>query len=270
MRFSGRDLAQRLEAAEAAAGRQCVDVFLRRHPEVQAAAVQIAGGVATFTGIDSPITQAIGIGLDGLVFEEELDRLEDFFKSRGAPCAIEICPFVEISLVESLSRRGYRVAEFSNVLARELTLVERFTPAAPHLALRAAKVSESKLWTQTVAEGFAEHFPVTPAILNVMEGFFYRPDACCFLAQIGDEVAGGGAVSFHRGVAVLFGASTLSRFRRRGVQTALLGARLAWAVGRGCDVAMSIAQPGSISQRNIERCGFCVMYTRAKLIREWK
>lgn len=270
MRFSGLDLAKRLEAAEAAAGRQCVEVFLRRHPEIPAAAAQIAGGVATFAGVDSPITQAIGIGLDGPVFEGELNRLEAFFKSRGAPCAIELCPFVDIALIESLSRRGYRVAEFSNMLARELTSGDRFAPTPANLVVRPARAPESRVWTETVAEGFAEDFPVTEAILNAMEGFFHRPDASCFIAQIGEEVAGGGAVSSHEGVAVLFGASTLPKFRRRGVQSALLGVRLAWAVGRGCDLAMSLAQPGSTSQRNIERFGFSVMYTRAKLIREWE
>jgi len=51
------------------------------------------------------------------------------------------------------------------------------------------------------------------------------------------------------------------------VQTALLGARIAWAAARGCDLAVSITAPASISQRNIERAGFRVAYTRTKLIR---
>jgi hypothetical protein len=50
------------------------------------------------------------------------------------------------------------------------------------------------------------------------------------------------------------------------VQTALLSARLAWAREQGCDLAVSIAQPGSISHRNIERFGFRVAYTRTKLV----
>jgi GNAT superfamily N-acetyltransferase len=58
----------------------------------------------------------------------------------------------------------------------------------------------------------------------------------------------------------------LTAFRRRGVQSALLAARLAWAVEQGCDLAVSFARPGSISHRNIERNGFRVAYTRTKLV----
>jgi hypothetical protein len=53
------------------------------------------------------------------------------------------------------------------------------------------------------------------------------------------------------------------------VQTALFAARLAWARGQQCDVAVSVTQPGSISQRNIERFGFRVAYTRTKLVKEF-
>jgi GNAT superfamily N-acetyltransferase len=79
-------------------------------------------------------------------------------------------------------------------------------------------------------------------------------------------IAGGAAVSAQHGVCGLFGASTLPAFRRRGAQSALLATRLAWAREKGCDLAVSITQPGSISHRNIERSGFRVAYTRTKLI----
>jgi predicted acetyltransferase len=66
------------------------------------------------------------------------------------------------------------------------------------------------------------------------------------------------------GVAVLVGASTVPEARRRGAQLALLGARLRYAADNGCDIAVMGAQPGSGSQRNAERQGFRVAYTRTK------
>jgi GNAT superfamily N-acetyltransferase len=51
------------------------------------------------------------------------------------------------------------------------------------------------------------------------------------------------------------------------VQRALLEARIEWARAQGCDLAVSMAQPGSASHRNIERFGFRIAYTRTKLIR---
>ncbi len=71
-------------------------------------------------------------------------------------------------------------------------------------------------------------------------------------------------MSIHEGVALLAGASTVPEARRRGAQLALLDARLAYAAERGCDIAMMCAQPGSASQRNAERQGFRIAYTRIK------
>jgi GNAT superfamily N-acetyltransferase len=109
---------------------------------------------------------------------------------------------------------------------------------------------------------------VAQGILDVMESFCHRSGPCCFfLAFVDGEAAGGGVVSAYKGVGGLFGASTLPTLRRRGVQAALLNARLAWARDQSCDLVASIAQPGSASHRNIERSGFRVAYTRTKLVR---
>ena len=70
------------------------------------------------------------------------------------------------------------------------------------------------------------------------------------------------------GVAQLGGAATRPVHRRRGVQTALIAARLAEAARQGCDLAVVTTQPGSKSQQNVQRFGFEMMYTRAVLVRE--
>ena len=268
MRFIDLDLARRVEMAEANAGRECAEGYHRLHPDCPVATEEIAGGIAVFAGVDSPVTQAIGVGLRGAVSDAELDALGDFFLSRKAPAAIELCPFIDMSLYEKFAARNYRLLEVSNVLLLDDLQAARIPETMPlGVTVRAASAEESKLWTVTVAQGFAEHFPVTQAILDVMEGMCYRSSSCAFLAFVDGVVAGGAVVSADDGVCGLFGACTLPAFRRRGVQTALLATRLAWARAKGCDLAVSITQPGSISHRNIERSGFRVAYTRTKLIR---
>jgi GNAT superfamily N-acetyltransferase len=269
MQFIDIDLARRIEMAEANAGRECAEAFHHLHPDFPVAVERIAGGVAVFAGVDSPITQAIGVGLNEEVTDDGLDNLGEFFKARSAPAGVELCPLVEMSLYERFAARGYRLLEVSDVLILDNLAQARISAATPpEVTIRAATRDESKLWTQTVAQGFAEHFPVTQALLEVMEGFCHRSGPCCFfLAFVDGEPAGGAVVSAYRGVGGLFGASTLPAFRRRGVQTALLNARLAWARDHGCDLVASIAQPGSASHRNIERFGFRVAYTRTKLVR---
>jgi hypothetical protein len=52
--------------------------------------------------------------------------------------------------------------------------------------------------------------------------------------------------------------------RRRGLQALLLQERMRYAFDHGCDIAMMVAEAGSNSQRNAERAGFHIAYTRTK------
>jgi hypothetical protein len=58
------------------------------------------------------------------------------------------------------------------------------------------------------------------------------------------------------GVALLFSGATLPGQRNRGVQSALLAARLHLAAQQGADFASVCVTPGSGSERNVRRAGF--------------
>lgn len=268
MKFIDLDLVRRLEMASALSGKACADAAQKFHPELEAVSEEIAGGIAVYAGIDSPVTQALGVGLNGPASDAELDRLESFYHSRGASTAIELCPFAGIPLYEALAKREYRLVEVSNVLFRDLNHGDSFPAPPPDVVVRPALPEDEKLFTHTVAQGFAEIAPVTQPLLDVMEGFFHSEGNHSFLALVNGVAAGGASAFAFDGVAGMFGASTLPQFRGRGVQTALLSARLEWAVRHGCDLAKGITLPGSSSHRNHERLGFRVAYTRTKLVRQ--
>jgi ribosomal protein S18 acetylase RimI-like enzyme len=269
MQFVNLSFVRRLELAVARCGKECAEQAQLRTPGIGAAVENIAGGIAVFAGVDSPITQAVGLGLDGPVTEAELDRLEDFYFSRGAAVSLELCPFIEQSLIELLGKRPYRLAEFSNVLVLELDREEKFTPPAAGVTLRVAELSEAKSFTRILTEGFADGEAVAQALHDVVEGFFYRTAGCNIFAMLDGEIAGGAGLDMHDGIAVMAGASTLPRFRRRGAQNALLSERLARSAQGGCEFAMTITNPGTVSQRNSERAGFRIVYTRTKVVREF-
>jgi len=254
--FVDRSLAKRLEMITARSGKECADVW-----------ADIAGGIATFSGIDSPITQAFGVGLFGPVSEGELDQLEDFFFSRGAPVALELCPFIHPSLIGLLKARPYRLEEFSNVLVRQLRPREKIATPESDLTVRPALPQESTKYSEIVAEAFSEYLPISETLRRVIENFSRRASGRCFLALAGGEIAAGGCVSADQRLAEFYGAATLAGFRKRGAQRLLIAARLQWAVEQHCDLATTTTQPGSSSQRNYERAGFRVVYTRAKVVR---
>ena len=80
-------------------------------------------------------------------------------------------------------------------------------------------------------------------------------------------IAGGASLRLADGIAQFAGAATAPAHRRRGIQTALLTARLADATAAGCDVAVITTQPASKSQQNAQRQGFDLLYTRAVLVK---
>ncbi len=258
------ELAREIETAEAEAAIACAE---RMQGLAEGAAVEaVAGGYAIYCGANSPITQAVGLGLNGPVSKEEFDRLEEFYFSRKEPVRVETCPLADGTLIEHYRERGYHVNEFSNVMVRP---VEKTGRAAIPEGIEIQRVTDGEidLWTLTVAQGFAEHFPVRQELLDVMRRFASGKNTECYLARFDGKVVGGATLAARGRIAGLFGASTLPAYRKHGVQTALLEKRMARAAELGCELAVSLAQPGSASQRNITRRGFRTLYTRVKFER---
>jgi GNAT superfamily N-acetyltransferase len=260
------ELAREIEHAEAEAAVGCVRKMMGLQSESVGAVEEIAGGYAVYCGPGNPVTQAVGMGLHGPVTSQEFDQLEAFYFRRNEPVRVETCPLAAASLFEHYKARQYFVSEFSNVMVRQVDGVPaKNIPAG--IEIRLAKPDELDLWVMTVAQGFAENYPVTHELLGVMKLFAMGEHTECYLAWINGRVVGGATLAVRGRIAGLFGASTLRDFRNRGVQTALLHRRLRRASEAGCKLAVSLAQPGSHSQRNITRLGFQTLYTRVKFER---
>jgi GNAT superfamily N-acetyltransferase len=261
------ELAREIERAEADAAINCAERVRAAHGDGAGAVAAVAGGFAIYCGANSPVTQAVGLGLNGAISKEEFDQLEEFYFSRREPVRVETCPMADGTLLEQYRERGYHVSEFSNVMVRPVENSVAAAALPDGIEIRKAADGEIDLWTLTVAQGFAEHFPVTQEILSVMRLFADGKNTECYFARVDGKIAGGAMLALRGRIAGLFGTSTLPQFRNRGVQTALLEARMQRATERGCELAMSIALPGSASQRNITRRGFRTLYTRVKFER---
>jgi hypothetical protein len=240
MIFADAVLARRIEAAEGAIARGTSG-------QPGSAVLEAGGGCAIFVGADSPLTHWVGMGLAGPVPVAELDEVECFFRTRGAKVSLDVSPLADAAFIEELASRGYRVAEFNNVLARRLSGLEvALTPRA-----RRALPDEADLWSYTVGRGFFEHAELTSGEMDVGRAIAAMPDALCYLAATeAGQVAAGGALAFREGVATLFADSTIPAYRREGMQREMIAARLNEAIARGCDLATASTLPVSGSQRN--------------------
>ena len=84
-----------------------------------------------------------------------------------------------------------------------------------------------------------------------------------FRARSGGTTIGVGLLHVCGRTAYLAAASTLAEARGRGAQLALISRRAELAAELGCDLVVGHAAFGSSSQRNLERAGLQMAYTKA-------
>lgn len=256
------DLARRLERAEGEANRRFVEARARIDPSSGASWTEVEGALVMFDGPDSPLTQTFGLGIAGPVTDTTLERIERFFSERAATTFHEVSPLADPATLALLHARGYEPFEFSSVMFQP---AQGHDPPAPSaVRVRRTATAESEIWAQAAGEGWSE-FPELQAFMQSFGRVIATSEgALSYVAEIDGRIAATAAMLIHDRVALLAGASTIPSARRRGAQAALLAARMRDAAERGCDVAMMVAQPGGGSQRNAERNGFRIAYTRLK------
>ncbi|MEO8198527.1 MAG: GNAT family N-acetyltransferase [Thermoanaerobaculia bacterium] len=274
--FAGTDLAERIENAERTMISEAAEAAARRNPDGGCFAMPLAGGVAAWAGEGSPLNKIAGLGFAGTVDEAELGAIERAYAERGSPVQVELSTAAEPSIGALLTRRGYVLMGFENVLALGLE-PGREAVVAKSVEIRDSPESEFDLWLDLVVTGFAspdsqgiasqEEFP-REVIANAMRDCMAANGFVRSLALHEGVPAGGGSLRLHAGVAQLCGAATVPALRRRGIQSSLLEARLAAAAAAGSEVAVVTTQPGSKSQQNVQRQGFELVYARAVLVRE--
>jgi GNAT superfamily N-acetyltransferase len=260
------ELAVRLETAEALDGVDCAEALAVMEPDSGAAAKAVAGGFLMYLGQASPLTHAVGIGMHGAVTAEQFEEIEQFYGSRETPITIDVCPYADLTLLELLNARQYRISEFTNVMVRAITSGEVFDTEDEGVEVRLGQ--EEELWARTVVCGFFGRETITDEEYRLGRILFHMPNSATLLATVAGEPAGAGAASFRERVANCFADATVVRYRRRGVHRALIRSRLEMAAQRGCDLITAGTAPGSGSQRDYERFGFQVAYTKITMTHE--
>jgi GNAT superfamily N-acetyltransferase len=271
--FCDTALAGRIERAEA----QLITLSneaARRRTGSAGFVIPVAGGVASFAGEGSPYNKVAGLGFGGVPDAPALNETERAFAAFGAPVQIELAHLGDPAILAVLAVRDYRLESFENVLGRALTdEPERVMP--PGVEVRLSTEDESEVWLDVVAEGSIHpdtqgvpwHEVFSREAIIAAERDSAAAGDVRYAALRDGGIVGGATMRIAEGVAQLTGAATVPAHRRRGVQTALLSARLADAAAAGCDVAVIITQPGSKSQQNAQRQGFDLLYTRAVLVK---
>jgi hypothetical protein len=218
-------------------------------PGAGAACIEVAGGVAGYTGIGSPLTTVKGT--TSHLSPRDLDAIESFFEDRHATATIETAPWLSEESAHALRDRGYGVVGREDVVA---TISGAGLPA-PVLRVEAVP---SHAWAEIQRRGseWPEDGPVEDLVIAASR----LPRAQLYgVSDKGRWIACAQSVSY-MGVVIFGNDATLPDARRRGAQTALIQERLR-ALPAGT-IAMAEVAPASGSERNYLRCGFRIAYTR--------
>jgi GNAT superfamily N-acetyltransferase len=282
MLTASRTMAARIERAECQTVRAFAAELQARGADVLLH--EIGSTTAVFAGEAQPINKLAGLGFGAPVDEASLQDLERAYDARSAELRVELATLADPEVGVLLTRRGYELAGYENVLGLALNgdlvdglqLAQEADAARGLLVARAAE-DETPTWIETVASGFgqADEFDGPPptesfgldTLFDVMAVSTRVSGTALYLARRDGTVAGGGSIRISDGLAQMSGASTLPQHRRKGVQSALLRSRLLDAARHGSDLAIVTTEPASKSQQNVQRMGFELLYSRAVLIR---
>lgn len=193
---------------------------------------------------------------------ETLDDILRFYEEREIPARFEVTPAQSSpELFRSLSARGFFQCGFHTVLYGEAkTLSSR---PISNINVRPLEASEFDLFGEIYTRGFGmPEFLKQPVAQNnlVLHG---HEDWRFYLASIEGKAAGIGVLFMKNGIGTMAASAVLPEYRNRGVHRALLAARIDEAKQHGCSIIAGQASFGSGSQRNMERAGMKIAYTKA-------
>jgi ribosomal protein S18 acetylase RimI-like enzyme len=250
MLFSDESLARRLEGV--------ANRFMLQWLEGTGAEMERFGGAVAAVDPSRPELDFVN-RVYGL-WPEDAGRSADiaaFYREHGVRGWFELAPSEGFEhLAATLAEVGAAQTGFHAVLLGRPLPGERAELAVEH-------AQDPKLFADVLLRGHGVPDAARARDLSSVRRWTEIDGWHLYLARVDGEPAGAALLVLEEGLAYLANASTLPEFRRRGVQTALIAARIADARAGGCEEVCSGTTFGSASQRNLERAGLAVAYTKA-------
>jgi MOSC domain-containing protein YiiM/GNAT superfamily N-acetyltransferase len=119
-------------------------------------------------------------------------------------------------------------------------------------------------WARVIVEAADLDGPVAEAWRALEPRFALGPHDHRFVAEVDGTPVGAGALHTHHRVGWLRAGTVIPAYRGRGIQRALLAARIERARRLGCDLVGASAAVGGSSIRNVERLGLRTVAVRER------
>lgn len=257
-----KDLALKFEKAE-------IDSLTSRLTAVQSSKgnpmcvnIRDFGGARAFSvkHIPGPAFNTVkGLSKEAIPF---LNQILDFFKEKEIPCRIELTPTHASSEVyTSLTERGFYQSGFHTLLYGSTKA--NYAAVSETIMIRELEDHEFDRFGDIYVRGFGMPSFLKEDITRNNQVLYGLPNWRFLGAMVEGELVGVAVLYTNGECADLAAAATVPEARNRGVQSALLAERFKLAGSLGCDYIIGQAQFGSASQRNMQRAGMNIAYTKA-------
>ena len=208
--------------------------------------------------------RVIGAGVLAPLDERGLDAIVTHYASRGRLCNVEVYPDVTPPEVAALLARAGFASSGHGLEAHVLETDRPVAPTSGGTAVRKIGPADHRHFGELVRDGFgmggggllAEFFvDLTVASLRAL-----GDRSAGFIASVDGTDAGTGQLVLSERVAGCYSGSVLEAFRGRGIQHALIAARVAEGLRRGRRIFISQTDPDSPSGHNLHDLGFRTLY----------
>lgn len=132
------------------------------------------------------------------------------------------------------------------------------------VTVRELRRDEVGAWGRVIIEAAELEGPVADAWRALEPRFALGPHDHRFVAEVDGRPVGAGALHVHHHVGWLRAGTVLASHRGRGIQRALITARIERARRLGCDLVGASASAGGASARNVERLGLRTVALRGR------
>ena len=248
------------------------------HENINVHAVVNGTGMAAVTipFLGQQVNRTLGLGMRGPVTINDIREIENLHLAANLSPTVLLCPYADPSALQSLAVGGYGVDSFLNIYARFLhdLPVEIDATESPEYSFgydtkvcRAPPTDAGmEAFIQSSVTGFKDGGRALPVLQSLAEMAAIRTDTTLYLAKINGEIAGCGALALmeteYGRVAHMYIDSTVPWFRGRGIQRALIRARMLDAKRLGYNFVVIHANPGVGTGRNAEKEGFRLAFTK--------
>lgn len=272
--YVDRYIAHQCEDAEALHIRRQAEVCQKLYPDAKVLIWPVPkGGIAirTLPAFGGKLNRAVGCGAEGDLAEADLNELESVYAAIALEPEIHLSPFAQPSVFKSLVYGQYVEKWILATYCCALEHSAMVCTTANAIVTRRATSDETERFIEASVAGFQANGRSHELLRALALIATRRQDTALYFAFADGEIAGTAAMATidtaNGGAAHLYLDSTLAGYRGRGVQLALIQARLIDATRQGLGMATTIALVGDGSARNAERAGLRLAYTTPILTR---